>query len=186
VSRLPDSVTVAHVALAICLLFDGATDRAVRTLWSRLEERGVPTLAEHTHGLHVPHLSYVVLLDWHLPDVLSALGELPDRGPFELRFDAVGAFRRGRINLVPAVPPDLVARQREVVEATAATGATVHRHYACGHWLPHCSLATRARLDQLADVAAAAYDVLPLTARVSSVAVINSSTGQRWPIPHIP
>lgn len=174
------------VALAVCLLFDPATDRAVRALWSRLEERGVPTLAEHTHGLHVPHLSYVVLLDWDLPAVLSALDGLPDRGSFELRFDAIGAFRRGRINLVPAIPPDLVARQRDVVRMTAATGATVHRHYAYGHWLPHCSLATRARLDQLPDVAAAVYDVLPLTAQVSSVAVIDSSTGHRWPLPHLP
>ena len=34
-----------------------------------LEKRGVPTLRSHTHGLHHPHLSYVVLLQWELAAV---------------------------------------------------------------------------------------------------------------------
>jgi hypothetical protein len=40
------------MALAVCLLFDRRTDRALRALWHRLEELGVPTLASHTHGRH--------------------------------------------------------------------------------------------------------------------------------------
>jgi hypothetical protein len=36
--------------------------------------------------------------------------QLDDHQPFELTFDAVAAFRRGRVSLVPAVPTDLVAR----------------------------------------------------------------------------
>lgn len=54
------------MALAVCLLFDGRSERAIRNLWDRLEHLGVPTLRSHTHGLHVPHVSYVVLLEWEL------------------------------------------------------------------------------------------------------------------------
>ena len=174
------------MALAVCLLFDGRTERALRDLWDRLERRGVPTLRTHTHGLHHAHLSYVVLLDWDLDRVRDAVSRLPDLGPFELVFDALGAFRRGRIGLVPAVPADLVARQQDVVEAVRATGARVHVHYETGRWLPHCSVAPRARLEQLPVVAAAAYDVLPMTARVVRTALIDSATGQLWPLPNVP
>lgn len=174
------------MALGVCLLFDRRTERALRGLWDRLEERGVPTLRSHTHGLHHAHLSYVVLLEWDLDKVRNAVSALPDRAPFELTFDALGAFRRGRICLVPTVPADLVGRQQTVVEAVRATGALVHQHYEIGRWLPHCSLAPRARLELLPVVAAALYDILPLHARIVRAVLIDSATGQLWPLPNLP
>ena len=174
------------MALGVCLLFDGRTDRALRALWQRLEELGVPTLRSHTHGLHHPHLSYVVLLQWDLDQVREAVEALPDRGPFEVTFHAVATFRRGRVWLAPGVSAGLAARQESVEAAVRATGAIVHAHYAVGTWVPHCSLAPRVRLDQLGTVAAAVYDVLPLTARVSRAALIDSASGRMWPLQGIP
>jgi hypothetical protein len=174
------------VALCVCLLFDGRTERALRNLWDRLEERGVPTLRSHTHGLHHPHLSYVVLLQGEITAVRDAVAALPDRGALEVTFDALGAFRRGRICLVPAVPADLVSRQQIVLETVRATGAVVHTHYEVGSWLPHCSVAPRARLEQLPIVATAVYDILPLAATITHAALIDSVTGQRWPLPNVP
>ena len=49
------------MALAVCLLFDARGERAIRALWDQLETLGVPSLRSHTHGRHVPHLSYAVL-----------------------------------------------------------------------------------------------------------------------------
>jgi 2'-5' RNA ligase len=174
------------VALAVCLLFDARAERAVRKLWERLEQLSVPTLRSHTHGRHHPHLSYVVLLDWELDRVRAAVERLDDHEPFELTFDAVGAFRRGRASLVPAIPADLVTRQQAVVAATRATGALIHRHYDAGRWLPHASLATRAPLDRLGELAASVYDVLPLTATVTRAALIDSTTGALWPLRNLP
>lgn len=174
------------MALCVCLLFDGRTERALRNLWDRLEERGVPTLRSHTHGLHHPHLSYVVLLQGEITAVRDAVAALPDGGTLEVTFDALGAFRRGRICLVPAVPADLVSRQQIVLETVRATGAVVHTHYEVGSWLPHCSVAPRARLEQLPIVATAVYDILPLTATITHAALIDSVTGQRWPLPNVP
>lgn len=174
------------MALAVCLLFDPRTERTIRTLWQRLEQQGVPTLQCHTHRMHHPHLSYVVLLDWDLAAVHAALATLADRGSFDMTFDAVAAFRRGRVSLVPAVPVDLVSRQQAVLAAVRDTGALVHRHYETNRWLPHLSLATRARTDRLPVVAATAYDYLPLAVRVNRAALIDSSTGQLWPLPALP
>jgi len=52
------------MALAVCVLFDRAGDRAIRELWERLEAEGVPTLLSLTHGHHRAHLSYAVALEW--------------------------------------------------------------------------------------------------------------------------
>jgi len=61
------------VALAVCLLFDRRSERAVRALWDRVEEQGVGSLRSHTHGRHVPHMSYAVLRRWDHAAVTEAL-----------------------------------------------------------------------------------------------------------------
>ncbi|WAL63231.1 2'-5' RNA ligase family protein [Amycolatopsis cynarae] len=174
------------MALAVCLLFDGRSERALRNLWDRLEGRGVPTLRSHTHGLHHPHLSYVVLRDWELEPVRAAMDGVPGHDPFEITFDALGAFPRGRACLIPAVRADLVPRQELVVETVRAAGAGVHKHYEIGRWLPHSSLAPRVRAGQLPVLAETIYSVLPLTVRVNRAALIDSSTGRLWPLPTLP
>ncbi|MEU4607898.1 2'-5' RNA ligase family protein [Kribbella sp. NPDC023972] len=169
------------MALAVCLLFDRRSDRILRGLWDRLEDLGVPTLKSHTHGRHVPHLSLAVLREWDHEKVLKAVQPL--MGPSSLYFDAVGTFRRGRAWLVPAVGVELMQRQRQVVSAVTETGAELHRHYEPGRWVPHCTLAPRVPLVALPILAAAVYDVLPLETTVDHAALIDSSTGQVWPLP---
>jgi hypothetical protein len=174
------------VALAVCLLFDHRSDCALRRLWARLEEHNVPSLRSHTHGRHVPHVSYAVLRTWDLDAVRAALSRLDEGGPVDLSFDAVGLFRRGRAWLLPGVPSDLVARQERTVSAVLATAAELHKHYQPGVWIPHCSLAPRASLAQLPVLAATVYEVLPLPARLDRAALVNSSTGEVWPLPSMP
>lgn len=174
------------MALAVCLLLDARTDRAVRQLWNRLEDAGIATLRSHTHGRHVPHVSYAVLRSWDLDKVQEAVSALPDRGPVELHFDALGMFRRSRSWLVPAVPADLVPRQQQVAEAVIGTGADLHRHYQRGLWVPHCTLAPRVRLEKLSTLAALVYDVLPIDATADRAALVDSGTGRRVPLPHVP
>ena len=168
------------MALAVCLLFDPRSERAVRALWDRLEEAGVPSLRSHTHGRHLPHVSYAVLRSWDLAAVSAALVTLGALAPVELTFDGIGLFRRGRAWLLAGAGAELVARQERVVEALAATGAELHRHYRPGRWLPHCSVAPRAPLAKLPVLAATVYDVLPLEARLDRVALVDSATGELW------
>jgi len=174
------------VALAVCLLFDRRSERAVRALWDRVEEQGVPSLASHTHGRHVPHVSYAVLRRWEQAAVNDALARLDGGDPVDLSFDGVGLFRRGRTWLVAGVSADFVARQQRVVEAVTAAGAELHKHYRPGIWLPHCSVAPRATLAQLPQVVAAVMDVLPLQARLDRAALVNSATGEISPLVGLP
>lgn len=174
------------MALAVCLLFDRRSERAVRALWDRLEDRGVASLGSHTHGRHVPHVSYAVLRRWDETAVRDALAGISGGVPVELSFDGIGLFRRGRTWLVAGVSADFVARQQRVVEVVTATGAELHKHYRPGVWLPHCSLAPRATLAQLPSVVAAVLDVLPLRGRLDRAALINSATGEFSPLPALP
>ena len=69
-----------------------------------------------------------------------------------------------------------------MVEAITTTGAELHKHYRPGRWLPHCSVAPRAPLAKLPVLAATIYDVLPLDTRLDRLALIESATGQLWPV----
>jgi 2'-5' RNA ligase len=172
------------VTLAVCLLLDDRADRAVRGLWQRLEEAGVATLLTHTHGLHVPHVTWAALRSYDLEAVRVALTALPEQPPLPLHLDAFGTFRRSRCWLAPAVTAPLVARQAAVVAAVAETGADLHRHYQPGSWVPHLTLAPRVHLRDLATVAALVYEVLPIAATGEASALIDTSTGARYPLPH--
>lgn len=66
------------------------------------------------------------------------------------------------------------------------TGAELHRNYRPGAWIPHVSVATRAQGSELTTVVKRIADVLPLTVRVDRAALIDSSTGEIWPLAHIP
>ncbi|MBB3039403.1 2'-5' RNA ligase family protein [Hoyosella altamirensis] len=173
------------MALAVCLLFDAASERTVRTLWRRAEELGVPTLLSHTHKQHHPHLSYVVMLEWDHKKVERELAAIEPRGPFTLWFDAVGVLRRGRVCLMPAPTADLANRQLRALDAVESAGALVHKHYARGRWLPHLSIATRATRAQVPDISHMLSDVLPLSLTVTSAALIDSATGQLWTLPGV-
>ncbi|SDT71756.1 2'-5' RNA ligase family protein [Jiangella sp. DSM 45060] len=174
------------MALAVCLLLDARADAAVRRLWRRLDERGIASLGSHTHGRHVPHVSLAVLRRWDLDDVRATVEALPAGGPARLRFDGLGTFPRGRTWLVAAAGAELVARQERLAAALRDTGADLHRHYTPGSWVPHCTVAPRVPLDALQVVAATVYEVLPLPALADRAALIDSGTGERWPLPHLP
>lgn len=173
------------MALAVCLLFDRRGDRLIRELWGRLEDSGIRTLQTHTHGRHLPHLSYAVLLEWDLERVRSVLAALPAAEPGDLGFHGTVAFPRGRAALVPAVSTDVMRRQEAVTRAVVGVGGVLHRHYRPGSWVPHVSLATGATGLQLPIVVKAVADVLPLTVTVTRACVIDSSTGEAWPLPHL-
>jgi hypothetical protein len=88
--------------------------------------------------------------------------------------------------MVPSGSADVMRRQEAVSTALAKTGATVHHHYDAGSWVPHCSLSPRASGPALVTVAKAVADVLPLRVEVTRAAIIDSGTGEVWPLSQIP
>jgi 2'-5' RNA ligase len=171
------------MTLSVCLNLDTAADRAVRALWQRLEEAGIATLLSHTHGRHIPHLTLASLRSWDLESVRQELSAQPVELPHVVYFDALGMFRRSRCWLVPAASPGLLHDQRAVVDAVRRGGADLHRHYEPGRWVPHLTLAPRLHLKDLPVVAARVYDVLPISATLCEMTLIDTSTGERFPMP---
>ena len=174
------------MALALCLLLDPVSDRLVRTLWRRLETEGIPTLLTHTHGQHVPHLSYAVLLAWEQEAVRSAVDELCDAGPVEVAVQGTVIFPRGRAALAGSTTAALATRQARAVEALRATGATIHRHYEPGHWMPHVSATTGVAGARLPSVVEAVSDRLPFTLRCDRAALIDTTDGTMWKLAGVP
>jgi hypothetical protein len=95
-------------------------------------------------------------------------------------------FRRSRTWLVPSVTSDIARRQERVVQAVESTGADLHQHYRPGVWVPHCTLAPRTTLERLPTVASAVFDVLPLLTTADQAALIDTSTGRRYPLETLP
>ncbi len=154
----------------------------MRDLWRRLEEAGIGTLATHTHGRHVPHLTLASLRTYDLEAVRTACAAVPAPAGQEVRFDALGMFPRSRCWLVPAVDGDLLGRQQTAVTAVAATGADLHRSYQPGSWVPHLTLAPRLGLDQLPALARHVFEILPLVATLTRTVLVDTSTGTVHPV----
>lgn len=171
------------MTLSVCFLLDDRSDRALRTLWRRLEADGLPTLLSHTHGRHVPHLTLASLRSWDLAEVTAQLATIAAEPPGTIHFDALGMFRRSRCWLLPAPTTQLLDYQRETVEAARRAGADLHRHYEPGLWIPHLTLAPRLHTRDLPTVATGVYDVLPLTATLSTLTLVDTSTGVRHRVP---
>jgi hypothetical protein len=72
------------------------------------------------------------------------------------------------------------------VEALESTGADLHQHYRPGVWVPHCTLAPRTTLEHLSTIAQTVYDVLPLVTTADRAALIDTGTGERHPLDHLP
>jgi hypothetical protein len=49
-----------------------------------VEEQGVPSLASHTHGRHVPHVPYAVLRRWDRAAVNNALAVIDHGEPVDI------------------------------------------------------------------------------------------------------
>lgn len=170
------------MTLSVCLLPDRSGETVVRRLWARLEEDGVPTLASHTHGRHLPHLTLAAVRSTDPVPVLAAVAGLPASTPTSVRFDSFGTFRRSRCWLGPVVTRDLLDRQQQVARAVLAAGLDLHRHYRPDGWTPHLAIAPRLHLRDLPLAAGAVYDVLPLTLRMTHSAVVDTATGAVHPV----
>jgi 2'-5' RNA ligase len=162
---------------------DRAGDLAIRDVWSRLEQLGVPSLHGHVPSIR-PHLSLVVTDDadglWrHAPSLALRGVEI------DVEMAAVALFPADPPVLVLAVAPDpeLVALHARVSAALAAAEVDVWPHFRPGTWLPHCTLSMGVPTEVLADALAACLaSPVPVRARLRAAALTDSVTGATTPL----
>jgi hypothetical protein len=119
------------------LLLDPTLDGLVRSAWQRLHAAGLPSLATHAHPTNRPHLT-LAAADRLTPEVGAALAGLP----VEAVLDGLILFERAvawRVTLTDALR-DLHTRVWQALDGTER-----NPQHAPGSWVPHVSLALRAR-----------------------------------------
>ncbi len=168
-----DGVTLRGMVAALELYFDSVAEQRVKTLWRALTAAGVNNQGEHSHGRHRPHVSLVAADELDPVAITNALDGLVVPPPITLTFGHVGQFPGGVLWLGPAPSPDLLRLHAEVVERLDAASVEFWPLYRPGVWVPHCTLSMTARGEAIATGARVAFDVIPLTATLSSAAVAD-------------
>jgi hypothetical protein len=170
-----------RVVAAIELYFEPVVERRIRTLWTAMEQAGVPSLANHTHRRHRPHVSLVVADELPPEPVAAALGALAL--PIPVMFQYVGQFPGGVLWLGPAPTVDLLALHRATVDRLDAAGIPFWPSYRPDVWVPHCTLSMSARGEAVARAVRLCFDILPVPASLVSAAVVDHARGLMRPLP---
>ena len=145
------------MALAVSLLFDDASTRAVEGLWQALAVAGISR--DMLDLGYPPHVTLVVVDDETLEAPLRRALTLADgQRVMQMRLGPVRRFEGTDIVWLAADGGvDLVALQRQV--AATVPLETIRPHYRSGQWTPHMTLQT------LGDAEAALRLVNPLWPR---------------------
>lgn len=122
---------------------DEATDRAVRDVWRRLANLGLPSQAAHPHPTNRPHLT-VGTADVLPAETRAALKEAVAVLPVPLRLDRLLWFPGRRPVLAWAVRPDdallgLHEKVWRILRAAPESGPS-NPLLAPGGWIPHITL----------------------------------------------
>jgi hypothetical protein len=166
---------------AIELYFDPLAERRLRTLWTALDAADVPTLRNHTHGRHRPHLSLAVADEFPPEPVIAALGVLPL--PVPVTFQYVGQFPGGVLWLGPTPTAALLALHAEAVARLDGAGIPFWPLYRPDVWVPHTTLSMVARRAAVARAVPLCCDILPLSGTLMSAAVVDHTRDQFTPLP---
>jgi len=166
-----------RVPFAIELSFDESADAAVRTVWDRLDQAGVTTLAAPFR----PHASLAVIEDGDPDELWEELAE-PVRSclGIPLTLAALGFFLTDEavafLHVVPTA--GLLDCHRRVIAACSAEPPRLWPYYGIDRLVPHCTLATGLRDGDGAKVVETlAQCRLPISAHIAMGALVEVPGG---------
>lgn len=164
---------------ALEFYFDGEAETAVRGLWQRLEQAGVPAQVGRPHvtfaaGSVIPPAARrdlgVDLTRLALPGLwLYTLGTFPNADNI--------------LFLGAVADAELLAVHVAVHDALAGRVRDPWAFYLPGAWVPHCTLAEGVTPSQLAAGFAALHPVEPIRARITEVGITDTRTRTTEPLP---
>jgi 2'-5' RNA ligase len=172
------------MAQGLVVFFDDEAEAAIRALWRRLDDAGVPSLLGHANGRFPPHLTYAMA--GTIPrGARTALREdlaqlwLPDLWLHTL---AVLSSTENVLMLSAVVDSELLAVHSAVHDALAGKVKNPSAYYLPGTWVPHCTLAQGITDEQIVAGIAALHPVEPIRAKVRQVAIVDSRTAEIEPL----
>lgn len=140
------------MAHSIELLLDHHSDAAIRTVWHRLEDAGLPSQLRVTSATNRPHVT-LLAAERIAPAVDDELTQLRSRFPLPVVVGAPLIFGGGKLTLARLVvaSANLLALHRDVVERCLPhLPHEPYAHTAPGHWTPHVTLGRRFTPEQVA------------------------------------
>jgi 2'-5' RNA ligase len=168
------------VAQALECYFDGEAETAVRGLWQRLEQAGVPSLGGRSHGHHRPHVTFAlgsVIPPAARRDLAVDLGRLAMP---RLWLYTLGTFptSENALFLGAVTDAELLAVHVAVHDTLAGRVRDPWAYYLPGAWVPHCTLAEDLTPAQLATGFAALHPVEPIRAKIVEIGITDTRTGE--------
>jgi 2'-5' RNA ligase len=160
---------------------DDETRTAIAAVWAALAERGIPSMATHTHGLHQPHVSLFVAEDLPVDEVLGAIGSVP-KTAIELRIEAAGVFPGGLLYLAPVASNELLKEQGRVQTAVEPLASRPWPHFEKGAWIPHITTGWFLNKHEMAAALPLVLDALPLLGCLDRGGIEDGTTGENWPV----
>jgi 2'-5' RNA ligase len=163
------------------LLFDEATDDAVRAEWKLLWDAGLPSRTRVRALSNRPHVTLFVAR--HIPPELDELlGRRIPTPSFHVRLGGLVMFGGRHVTLSRLVVPSkaLLSLHRSVFDL-AEHATEVTPHIRPGEWTPHVTLARRLPADQIAD-AVRLLDGGDIVGRASVVRRWDGDAKREWTV----
>lgn len=160
---------------------DVTTSANIRDLWNVLSDRGLPSLATHTHRLHQPHCSLSVAEELPAEEALDSVGVVPSR-TIPLLVGSVGLFPPdGALFLACVANEPLLSEQRRVHRALASLAVKRWPFFEVDAWVPHITVSMGMTPGQLATAIPVVMDRLPIVGTFDRGGVEDGTTGENWP-----
>lgn len=172
------------MAEALEFFFTDPADSAVRALWKRLDEAGVPSLSGRSHGLHRPHVTFAhgsAISPTAREDLRTRLRRVY---PPTLWLRHIGIFAGAGnvLQLSATVDAELLAVHSTIHDALAGRVRNPSMTSLPGSWTPHCTLAKGLSADQLLTGLAVLVPFTPVEAPIAEIGIVNTRTGDIDPL----
>jgi 2'-5' RNA ligase len=164
------------VAHTVAVFFDDEADRAVRALWRRLDQAGVPSLAK----LGRPHVTFAVAKTIPRKTRDALKDELRTLSIPNLWLSNLGTFPNTEnvLMLGAVVDGELLAVHSAIHDALAGRVTSPSAYWMPGSWVPHCTLTQGVEHHQMVEGFAALHPVDRIQARVRQVAILDTQTAE--------
>lgn len=157
---------------------DDHTSGQVRSLWSDLLDRGLPSVA--SQATQIPHVSLIVADDLAVAEALEAIGPVPTTA-IPLLIESLAVISAGHLLLTCTPTGRLLSEHRRVHRAALPHARNAWSHYAPDAWLPHLTLGRSFTSAELAVAIPILLERLPINGSLTSGGIEDGESGERWP-----
>jgi 2'-5' RNA ligase len=173
------------VVQALEFYFDAEAEAAVRGLWQRLDQAGVPSPGGRTHSRHRPHVTFAAGSVIPTAARRTLVTDLTRLALPNLWLYTLGTFPTAEnvLFLGAVTDAEVLAVHVAVHDALAGRVRDPWAYFLPGAWVPHCTLAEDLTPTQLAAGFAALHPVEPIRAKITDIGVTDTRTGETELLP---